>query len=221
MQITFFSIMMALFWTSLAVGVIYFLRRVENRIFPVSLFLGLCIVSIVRMCLPFEFSFTRVITTPHLYNWLFPFFMKDIPYISISPWELVMLLCGLVSICLLGRLIYLYYTTHRDLMKMYHEQSHEIVTEIGTQYPEFSNLQYIIVNKNFCTPMQLGLFCPIILLPDINYGGNDLYYIIKHEMTHYNNHDTWIKLAVNIWKCLFWWFPLVKLFSKELDESLE
>ena len=69
--------------------------------------------------------------------------------------------------------------------------------------------------------MQSGFLKATILLPTLDYDEKDLYYIIKHEMIHFHNRDVWIKLLLNIWKCIFWWYPFTYLLCSKIDESLE
>lgn len=83
-----------------------------------------------------------------------------------------------------------------------------MVQNLKKMYPEFNSIDKILISTEFPIPMQIGLIHPIILLPSNNYDSCDLYYIIKHELVHFQNHDTWIKLGINIWKCFFGGFRL-------------
>lgn len=223
MQITFYSIMMALIWVSIIIVGMYFLRRNIYTIpyFNVRLLLFMYSLCIIRICFPFEFSFTKVVDAPLLYNWMFPFFMEDLSFFNISPWKLIIIIFSTVSAFKLFKLLNEYYYINKIIHSIYHYQDDEIIKNIKEEFTEFDSLKYVIVNSIFQSPMQIGFIHPTILLPTIDYDAKDLYYILKHEMTHYYNRDTWIKLGINLWRCLFWWFPLTYLLYHELDESLE
>lgn len=44
------------------------------------------------------------------------------------------------------------------------------------------------------TPFTMGVFRPIVVLPDIEWDTNDLEYVIEHEMTHIRQKDNLIKI---------------------------
>lgn len=44
---------------------------------------------------------------------------------------------------------------------------------------------------------------------------------MKHEMTHIAGHDAWLRFAFLMFRCLFWWNPLVHLAQKSLADILE
>lgn len=223
MQVTFYSVMMSLFCTTIAIIVLFFMRRnvATASTFNVRTILLLYFLCVVRMCIPFEFKFTRVINTPLLYNWICPIFGETIAGHSVEPLRLILLVCLVVSAVLLIRLLCKYLHTHRLLKKLLSIQDKNVTENIKNKFPEFYMVKNIIVNPMFKTPMQSGFFQPTILLPTLDYEDRDLYYIIKHELVHYYNRDTWMKLFINIWKCVFWWFPFTWLLCHELDDSLE
>lgn len=152
---------------------------------------------------------------------MFPMLTNDIHNFPFSLLEIILLLCGTVSIVLLIRLLYEYYRIHKILSGLSSVQDQTFIHNIKDQYPEFENLENILISPMFQTPMQIGFWKPVILLPDHDFDENDLYYILKHEQVHFENRDTWIKLLINLWKCLFWWFPFTYLLCHGLDESLE
>lgn len=223
MQITFYSVMMSLLCVSIAIIFIYFIRKNVRLVlsFDIRTIIFLYSLCILRICIPLEFKFTKVINTPFLYNWMFPMLTNDIHNFPFSLLEIILLLCGTVSIVLLIRLLYEYYRIHKILSGLSSVQNQTFIHNIKDQYPEFENLENILISPMFQTPMQIGFWKPVILLPDHNFDENDLYYILKHEQVHFENRDTWIKLLINLWKCLFWWFPFTYLLCHGLDESLE
>lgn len=70
-------------------------------------------------------------------------------------------------------------------------------------------------------PAGIGLFHKLICLPDVEYSSEELYYILKHEYTHFCNRDLTVKFLVRLFCCVFWWNPAVYLFKKDIDQILE
>lgn len=79
----------------------------------------------------------------------------------------------------------------------------------------------IIQLPQFTTPMIIGIFRPVICLPQIAFTNEELENILQHEWSHYMHKDAWIKLFVYILSAIFWWNPFIHLFRKELDHILE
>lgn len=71
------------------------------------------------------------------------------------------------------------------------------------------------------TPMLLGLWKPVLVLPDRIYSPLTLENILRHELTHYRRGDIafkWFGMAVF---SLHWFNPLTGLFCRELDRACE
>ncbi|UWD48568.1 M56 family metallopeptidase [Clostridioides difficile] len=71
------------------------------------------------------------------------------------------------------------------------------------------------------SPACMGLFKPYILLLDFPYQEDKIYWILKHELTHFKNKDILIKFLVLFAKSLFWFNPLVYIMSKKISEDCE
>lgn len=70
MTISFFSIMMSVIWGSVVIVCIYLLRTIS--FFNIKTILYMYVFCMLRMCVPVEFKFTKVVNTPKLYNWIYP-----------------------------------------------------------------------------------------------------------------------------------------------------
>ncbi|HBF1820730.1 TPA: M56 family metallopeptidase [Clostridioides difficile] len=71
------------------------------------------------------------------------------------------------------------------------------------------------------SPACIGLFKTYILLPNFGYNEDDIYWILKHELTHVKNKDIVIKFLVLFTKSLFWFNPLVYIMSKKINKDCE
>ena len=70
-------------------------------------------------------------------------------------------------------------------------------------------------------PMGTGLFRHRICLPEHEYTQEEMYYILKHEYTHFCNRDLTVKFLVHLFCCVFWWNPAVYLLKKDISQILE
>ena len=83
-------------------------------------------------------------------------------------------------------------------------------------------------NKNVPTPLLVGIFKPIIILPEQEYDENDLKLILKHETTHWRRGDIPVKIILLIANAIHWFNPFTYLINKTaailcenaVDESL-
>ena len=71
------------------------------------------------------------------------------------------------------------------------------------------------------SPYGLGIFRRMILLPNLDYSDEELYYILKHEYTHFLSYDILMKQVVMIFCMLFWWNPAVYLLKRDFDQAVE
>lgn len=71
------------------------------------------------------------------------------------------------------------------------------------------------------SPVCMGLFKPYVLLLDFPYEKDKIYWILKHELTHFKNKDILIKFLVLFARSFFWFNPLVYIISKKINEDCE
>jgi beta-lactamase regulating signal transducer with metallopeptidase domain len=74
------------------------------------------------------------------------------------------------------------------------------------------------VELNVCqsvtSPMLVGFFRPVILLPSLKIADDELYFILKHELVHFQRRDLLGKALVLAATVLHWFNPAVYLMAK-------
>lgn len=75
--------------------------------------------------------------------------------------------------------------------------------------------------KKVLSPMTIGLFNPIILLPEVKIPLDELSIILKHELIHVKRHDILYKLIITIANSIHWFNPTVYIMVKEANKDLE
>lgn len=72
------------------------------------------------------------------------------------------------------------------------------------------------------SPMMVGLLTPRILLsPHSLLSKEKLYFILKHELTHYMKKDLWIKVSVMLATAIHWFNPVIFMIAKETNIQCE
>lgn len=100
-------------------------------------------------------------------------------------------------------------------------------TYIANQVFELSNeLQIkhslrILQYSGVASPMIIGFFKPILVLPDNDYSVKDLFFILKHELIHLKRHDIFYKLLFVIANAIHWFNPLIYFMQKDAVADIE
>ncbi len=226
MQITAFSVFMAVLWSSILILLQYFCRKNIRfiRWFGVGSLLILCTFSAVRMLFPYEFFFTKAIPLEGVFNVFWEWFY--INKIGTTRWSLLsVFVClwigGAILLCLALAVRYVRVARwassgrpcedeqySRVFRRVAHEGKRKMKIELRTR-------------GDVKIPVGEGIFRKIIVLPERKYGDSELYHILKHEYTHFENRDLPVKLLTQLFCCVFWWNPAAYLLKKDLSQTLE
>ncbi|MBP1988885.1 M56 family metallopeptidase [Paenibacillus eucommiae] len=79
----------------------------------------------------------------------------------------------------------------------------------------------ISVCESVSSPMLVGLFRPVILLPPFKISIDELSLILKHELIHFKRHDLWYKAMILTATAFHWFNPVVYLMAKAAAEQCE
>lgn len=225
MQITIFSFLSALLWSSLLIEAIYLLRHTRfKQHFGVLSMVLLYLFCAVRLFLPLEFPHTLIaadgVIYPHIYNLL----TRERDMLANKPLVLILCAAWLLGFCeLLFRYIRQYrkaiysvahYTTPWD------ERTNALLEQVRRQTGRKLKVQGCTA-RNIESAFGMGVLHKRIILPDRNYTESELRYVLLHEYTHFLNHDTVVKLLVTLFCMIFWWNPVVYLLQKDLEQTLE
>ncbi|MCC0701358.1 M56 family metallopeptidase, partial [Clostridioides sp. ZZV15-6383] len=71
------------------------------------------------------------------------------------------------------------------------------------------------------SPAGVGLFRPYVFLLDLPYNKENVYWILKHELTHFKHRDIFIKFIVVFVKSLYWFNPFVYIMSRKINSDCE
>ena len=71
------------------------------------------------------------------------------------------------------------------------------------------------------SPMILGFFHPVLVLPEETYSEGELFFILKHELVHLKRRDVYGKLLFVMANAVHWFNPLVWILRKEAAVDME
>ena len=227
MNVSVFSLLMSVLWSSLIILVAhllrrkaFFLRRIGAPVLVVFYFL-----SVGRMVLPVEFPFSREVP---LRSW----FSTAVQAVCIEEhqlgdfgwtWAQVACVCwAAVGIILLLWFSFRYWRAVRRMTQSLARDplAEEVLQSIRKESKRNLKVQ-VFRTEQASTPMGVGIFRRKIILPCGEIPAQELEYILRHEYTHFLHGDLWVKLLTQVYCCLFWWNPLVYLLRRDLPQILE
>ncbi|MCM1214590.1 MAG: M56 family metallopeptidase [Lachnospiraceae bacterium] len=71
------------------------------------------------------------------------------------------------------------------------------------------------------SPMVIGFLEPVLILPEVRYSPEELYFILKHELIHLKRRDVYVKLLLAAANAVHWFNPLVWIMQKEAAVDME
>ncbi|MCI9552206.1 MAG: M56 family metallopeptidase [Acutalibacter sp.] len=228
MSLSFFSLVMSALFSTFFVLAIHLLRTKDFfvKAFGPHTILLLYGFTLFRMLLAWEPSFSTPLETYLVYTHLYRS-VRDVT-VAVGGFRFAFLDCVCVvwlsvSFILAVRFFWMNFTSVRKIVRSSTDgdsaayQMLEIIKKEARRHPS--------VRVRICPglegPMGIGLIRKRIFLPDEPYTKQELYYILKHEYTHFCNHDLLIKYLVRLFASLFWWNPAVYLLKKDVSELIE
>lgn len=225
MQITIFSFLSALLWSSLLIVAIYLLRHTRfKQHFGVLSMVLLYLFCAVRLFLPLEFPHTLIaadnVVYPHIYDLL----TQEHTMLANKPLVLILCAVWLLGFCVLLFRYVRQYCKAIHSVERYAEPWDERTNALLKQVQQQTR-RTIKVHGYTATSVEsafgIGVIRKRIILPNKDYTEAELRYVLLHEYTHFLNHDTVVKLLVTLFCIIFWWNPVVYLLQKDLEQNLE
>ncbi|GIP35084.1 M56 family metallopeptidase [Paenibacillus sp. J2TS4] len=79
----------------------------------------------------------------------------------------------------------------------------------------------VIISAHATTPMLMGLWRPVVILPDTPFGEKELAMIISHEVIHLKRGDLLVKLMVLMANSVHWFNPAAYSLNKQMNTLCE
>lgn len=228
MQVTIFSFLSAVLWSSVLIVATYCLRKINrfNRYFGVFAMVVLYLFSASRMFLSVEFMPTVIVESENVYPLIYNALHTQHPVgntAGVSTLTILFAIWVSVSTVLLIRFLIAYFSATNHIVKYARpsgDREQRILSAISAKLKRPVKIS-ISVSDDTDVPFGLGIWNKVILLPNHEYTDDELYYILLHETMHFVNRDILVKSMVSVFCIAFWWNPLAYLLKKDLEQTLE
>ncbi len=135
----------------------------------------------------------------------------------------------LFAVWLAGALLQIVYTavgyavTMADLKKHLRSADERVKTILtnAADSMEIGRVPALYVSGEVRSPMLMGIFRPMIVLPDTGMDDNSAAAVLAHELTHLKRRDLIVKLMCVIALSLHWFNPLVWLAQRSCVRYME
>ncbi|MCQ5129941.1 M56 family metallopeptidase [Butyricicoccus faecihominis] len=219
---------MAVIWSSLIIILLYISRkkRLLIKSFGISTLLALYWFCTVRLLIPIELPFTRIVEISWGVNRLCKMLFQDSVSIlgfDIPIAHIFLFIWVFGSVFSSVRWINQYLHAKKRLLSCnnnYSKRDFDTLSQIAQQFNRKLKVT-VCRNPSITIPMGIGILKKTILLPRFHYSDSELHFIILHEYTHFQNRDIIVKLLIQLFCNLFWWNPIVGLLKRDLDQALE
>lgn len=228
MNVTVFSFFMSVLFSTLFIAAIHLLRNQTFFLqsFGVHTILGLYVLCLFRTAAVLELPFAIPIGLRNVYSTAFETVWTARISVGGSQIRLILVLCGIWVVVRTTLIVQFLWENWKAARKAkwystnkapFAEQVLEQVKRESWWTPKVS----VCICPTLNIPMGIGLFRHRICLPEQEYARGELYYILKHEYTHFCNRDLTVKFLVHLFCCIFWWNPVVHLLKKDISQILE
>ena len=218
MKFSLSSLFVSILMVSILTIILSLLMRNEKlyKYLRTDFFTVLMIVIILRLCLPFELPFTVALKAAFPMNYISEFSWKElIPGIDIETVLIFIWFTGAVVLIIR----YLYKTNCFNLkIETIIKKSEAYEND---RYRNDINKYRISIYTGGLIEYPMTVRDTVILIPESLINDDNFDNILKHEIQHVKNHDLFLKKAINIICCIFWWFVPVYIIRKYFDILLE
>lgn len=189
---------------------------------------GLFRLAIVGMFIPFS-AIGPVVYTPELIkavadkNAFVTFALSNNSVPIDQDFMMLVINCWASVVCLvtLWR-CYCQKRFHRTITQdlYYVREVEQIADEVAMTLKIKRNIP-VYLCRHVSTPMLIGLVSPRILLPVNIIENKNIYYVLRHELTHYKRGDLWWKQTLTILETLLWFYPPIYILCSKVERQLE
>ena len=187
------------------------------------------VLVLIRLLLPFEFSFTSNVILPEAPSRVVAFLrseqflFRDRAFSVWNLFELLWLAGIFINIIILAKrqIIFKNYLRKYGTDKTNDINYKPILDDICRQYQKRNSFR-IIELPGANVPFIYGLNNPCIVLPEkLSLPSGQLYYVLCHEAMHCFRHDLLVKGGIRILSIIYWWNPAFLLLWKQMDTLQE
>lgn len=199
---------------------ILLLNKLTYRQFRIDFLTIFSFIITIRLFLPFEFVNTRTFASKNILPTIYSIGKTNLgsfPF-KISIGQIIF------GIWLVGFFIKLgtFLIDNYQLKKIVHSLTNVpndlLDPTISSMIPQNVKMYYSDIPSS---PYSVGILKPGIVFSDLDLDVKTQQFIVAHELKHIRNFDNLKKYFIEFLVCIYWWFPLIYLFRKEVDSIIE
>lgn len=222
------------FWTALLVVIVMiFILYTATRssklyqwVNPGTIIMTALLI-IIRIMLPVELIVAKDLFFPKvvpLIDTILKFRVFTIGEREITIWQIFFLIWLIISIVKICRRCLQYIKMRFKLLELEDlDIEHVHIAENAECKMKINSKIVYKVSPDFCSPYIFGLLTSIIVLPSVflSFDPKEIQMIFCHELNHHRKKDCIIKTALEVFSCIFWWFPFIDSLIKKVEEATE
>lgn len=211
MSFSFSSLIVTIIWSTLLILTLNFLLTNETiskkiRADVLDLF---SVVIVLRLFLPFEFIITHTVVSTKVLPVIYKF--ND----TTKLYGQILAIAWIVGFGMkMVKLFFSFKRTKRLIALSNKIKKSSLDQNVQKIIPARTNLYCLPEIRYPCT---IGSFKTKIIIPTLEFSKKDFNFIIQHEIYHINNYDNLKKMFVEVLACIYWWFPPVYLYRKQVS----
>ncbi len=219
MHISLFSILMTILWSTLLIALFLMLRKKVSLLHVCSIqaIILLYLFCAVRLAIPIELPWTKVVSGGRFYRWLY--WILGYPIGVFPVYEILLFIWLAGAVWSLGK----YFLQYRKASSYLNGLPKKLDRDAMNMLQEWDADSRIQIFR--CTevkaPCCMGIWNKRILLPEKAYTEGDLRYILLHEYTHLKHNDILFKVLIRVLCGIYWWNPLLLWMKKDVNQSVE
>lgn len=230
MDITSYTLLMSLLWSSVLIVLLRFFIMHNKRLRTIGLLpLGvLTAMIIMRIFVIFEMPFVTIINDkqflPHLFRFLAtPLFELPVPTMTVHVHDITNLIWIAVSTLLFVHYVRQWRLLYRNLASLPESDNAETLAMMAkiAHRSGYQKPVTVLQSSRIPVPMMAGFYKPRVCLPEMLLSEVDKHYILLHEWSHFQHRDNWWKLLIQMIHVVFWWNPFVFTFQRDANHLLE
>lgn len=224
MSVSPYSIGMALLWFTVASFLGSFVLRRADK-YGLFLVTAIFLLALLRGVMPLDLHGSIIIRSKILYPTVQDLLATEV-YRGFTLGSCLLALWGTGTVLQLWKLLWSFVRRARFLRAVPCDGAEGrlavLFGEVCREYGYHGKFA-LAVSPKVATARQAGFVYPYILLSaDISaFSDQDIRNIFRHELCHYLGGDLWIKLGMQVARCLLWWNPVMSRLSDSIGQLLE
>ena len=189
----------------------------ESKVISVILFIAGC-----RLLLPFNLLPTYDLKITVVLPTIADFIYRESSLWSLEYYQILITVSFAIGVVILITHFTRTYLYKRDITKVSYtdDKLSCILSECINDLDASNNITARYIDAKI-SPFIIGIIHPVIFIPSGIFYDNEMPYVLKHEIIHYQRKDLLVVFFIAILQCLFWWNPFLYLIRRQLAHSLE